>query len=128
MYKLAVKRDFIAQHRLVGGDWGAENDVHSHHYRLEMQIEGRDLDDHGFLVDIVAVETALETAIAGYREQTLNELAEFQGLNPSIEHFSRMLCLQLGKAITAENIDAITVKLWEDEAAWASYTQSLNVW
>ena len=39
MYTLAVQRDFVAQHYLIGGDWGAENFWHSHHYRLEVQLE-----------------------------------------------------------------------------------------
>jgi 6-pyruvoyltetrahydropterin/6-carboxytetrahydropterin synthase len=32
MYTVAVRRDFIAQHYLIGGDWGAENELHAHHY------------------------------------------------------------------------------------------------
>ena len=35
MYTLAVKRDFIAQHFLVGGDWGEENENHAHQYKTE---------------------------------------------------------------------------------------------
>ncbi|MEZ4656751.1 MAG: 6-carboxytetrahydropterin synthase [Caldilineaceae bacterium] len=40
MYTLAVQRDFVAQHFLIGGDWGPENQWHSHHYRLEVQLQG----------------------------------------------------------------------------------------
>jgi len=36
MYQVAVKRDFVAQHFLFGGDWGSENELHSHHYRVEV--------------------------------------------------------------------------------------------
>lgn len=32
MYKLAIAREFMAQHYLVGGDWGPENQRHSHIY------------------------------------------------------------------------------------------------
>jgi hypothetical protein len=49
VYTIAVQRDFIAQHYLIGGDWGAENELHSHHYRLELQLEGAALDEHGYL-------------------------------------------------------------------------------
>jgi 6-pyruvoyltetrahydropterin/6-carboxytetrahydropterin synthase len=31
MYVVAVKREFDAQHFLIGGDWGPENEIHSHH-------------------------------------------------------------------------------------------------
>ena len=48
MYTLTVKRDFVAQHYLIGGDWGAENEKHSHHYAVELTLEGRELDEHGY--------------------------------------------------------------------------------
>ncbi len=84
-------------------------------------MEGDELDRHGYLVDINDIENALQERIGYFQDQTLNELPEFTGLNPSIEHFSRLLCQALAKRIVAGNIHAITVKLWENEIAWASY-------
>ncbi len=84
MYTVAVKRDFVAQHFLIGGDWGAENNLHSHHYALELRLEGDRLDRHGYLVDIVEIEHALTELVNHYRDHTLNDLPEFAGLNPSI--------------------------------------------
>ena len=125
MYTVAVARDFVAQHFLIGGDWGPENDWHSHHYRVEVQLEGTTLDQHGYLVDIVDIEHHLEALVAHYRDKTLNELPEFDGLNPSIEHFSRIICRALVERIQAANLHAITVKIWENDIAWASYRQEL---
>lgn len=121
MYTVAVKRDFVAWHYLIGGDWGAENQPHTHHYQVELQLEGADLDRHGYLVDIVDIEKNLDELMSRYREQSLNELPEFAGLNPSIEHFARILTQALSARILADNILAVTVKLWENEIAWASY-------
>jgi 6-pyruvoyltetrahydropterin/6-carboxytetrahydropterin synthase len=121
MYSVAVKRDFIAQHHLIEGDWGPENQLHSHHYILELTLEGAQLDQHGYLVDIVDIETTLDALVERYRDQSLNGLAEFAGLNPSIEHFSRILCQALAAHITATNIAVVTVKLWENDIAWAAY-------
>ena len=73
MYSLAVRRDFIARHYLIGGDWGPENDPNSHHYLLELQLKGRELDRHGYLCDIVDVESHLDKIIAYYQEQGLRE-------------------------------------------------------
>ncbi len=126
MYTVAVKRDFVAQHFLIGGDWGAENEWHSHHYQVEVQLWGETLDQHGYLVDIVDIETNLEALVAHYRDKTLNELPEFAGLNPSIEHFSRIFCRALAERIQAPNLSAITLKIWENEIAWASYRMPLN--
>ena len=125
MYKVAVKRDFVAQHYLIGGDWGAENHLHSHHYAVELQLEGAVLDAHGYLVDIVDIEQNLNALVGYYRDHTLNDLPEFAGLNPSIEHFSRMLTEALAARIHAPNLSALTVVVWENEIAWASYRKEL---
>jgi 6-pyruvoyltetrahydropterin/6-carboxytetrahydropterin synthase len=122
MYTLAVRREFIARHFLIGGDWGSENFPNSHHYILELQLEGKALNQHGYLVDIVDVEKHLDEIVGYYREQMLNDKPEFGGINPSIEHFSRILCSTLNEKIKAKNISAIKVVLWEHESAWGAYT------
>ena len=121
MYELGIKRDFIARHFLIGGDWGPENFPNSHHYVLELKLEGRELDQHGYLVDIVAVEKHLDEIVNYYKDQMLNEKTEFAGLNPSIENFARILATSLSANIKAENISDIEVVLWENESAWAAY-------
>ena len=126
MYTVAVSRDFVAQHFLVGGDWGAENERHSHHYRVEVQLEGATLDQHGYLVDIVDIETQLEALVAYYRDKTLNDLPEFESLNPSIEHFARIFCQALSNRIQASTLGAITLKIWENEIAWAAYRHEVR--
>jgi 6-pyruvoyltetrahydropterin/6-carboxytetrahydropterin synthase len=50
MYTLSVRREFRAEHFLIGGDWGAENQPHVHAYRLEVELEGERLDAHGYLL------------------------------------------------------------------------------
>ena len=121
MYTLGVKRDFIARHFLIGGDWGPENFPNSHHYVLELQMSGKELDQHGYLVDIVAVEKHLDEIVNYYKEQMLNDKPEFAGLNPSIEHFAQILAMSLSKRIQAKNIYLIMVVLCDNDSAWAAY-------
>lgn len=121
MYTLGVRRDFIARHFLIGGDWGPENFPNSHHYVLELQLEGKVLDQHGYLVDIVDVGRHLDEIIGQYKEQMLNDCPAFAGLNPSIEHFARILATSLSERIQAKNISVVKVVLWENESAWAAY-------
>ena len=121
MYTLGVKRDFIARHFLIGGDWGPENFPNSHHYVLELQMSGRELDGHGYLADIVDVEKQLDEIVNYYKEQMLNDKPEFAGLNPSIEHFARILATSLSERIKADNITLLKVVLWENDSAWAAY-------
>ena len=126
MYTVAVKRDFVAQHYLIGGDWGPENEWHSHHYAVEIQLHGPSLDRHGYLVDIVDIELHLDALVAAYQDKTLNDLPDFEGLNPSIEHFARIFCEQLAARIKAGNLSAMTLKIWENDIAWASYQMTIG--
>jgi 6-pyruvoyltetrahydropterin/6-carboxytetrahydropterin synthase len=56
-----------------------------------------------------------------YKEEMLNEKPEFAGLNPSIEHFARLVATSLNERIRAANITALKVVLWENEGAWSAY-------
>ncbi len=125
MFTVAVQRDFVARHFLFGGDWGPENQIHSHHYKVEVQLEGGRLDQHGYLVDIVDIESRMEELVAYYRDKDLNSLPEFEGLNPSIEHLSRLFCDALAERILAPNVHAIAVKIWENDIAWAGFRREL---
>jgi len=122
MYTLAIKREFVARHFLFGGDWGPENELHSHRYQVEVQLTGPVLDRHGFLVDLVALEAVLTDLVAYFRDQILNELPEFVELNPSIEHLARILCQEVKSRIKAP-LKAVTVKVWEDDLAWTAYRE-----
>jgi 6-pyruvoyltetrahydropterin/6-carboxytetrahydropterin synthase len=125
MYTLAVWRDFTAQHFLIGGDWGAENELHSHQYRIEVRLMGEGLNQHGYLIDIVDLDAQMDALVAHYQEQVLNDLPEFEDLNPSIEHFARIVCRALASHSEANNIRTIEVRVWEDEIAWTAFQQDL---
>ncbi len=125
MYSVAVHRDFIANHFLTGGDRGPENETHAHHYVVEVRFNGPEPDHHGYLIDICEIETVLDGLVNRYRNQTLNRLAEFDGLNPSLEHFARIISDAISKNIRIRNLTSMTVKIWENDIAWAAYTKDL---
>ncbi len=125
MYTVAVTREFIANHFLVGGDWGSENFPHAHHYVVEISIEAAQLDQHGYLVDIVEIEAAMSQIVDYYKDALLNDKPEFSGLNPSIEHFSRIICEKMLTLITFPGSGFLNVKLWENDTCWAGYRQEI---
>lgn len=124
MYQLMVKRDLIAQHYLTVPGCGPENEWHSHHFEVEVRLSGPELNENGYLVDIVDVEEHLDDLVDRYEDSTLNDLPEFEGLNPSVEHFARILCTSLNEVLDTSNLETLTVRIWEDEHAWASYSLS----
>jgi 6-pyruvoyltetrahydropterin/6-carboxytetrahydropterin synthase len=121
-YTVGVIREFIAQHYLIGGDWGKENEHHSHPYKLEVIFAGDELDQHGYLLDIAVVSQHLQALVDRYRDKTLNTLPEFAGLNPSLEHFARILAERMTAAVPTDRLVALEVKLWENLDAFATHT------
>ncbi len=122
MYSVAVARDFTARHFLVDAS-PEESREHAHSYRLELILEGDGLDDRGYLVDIDEVKSRLDAILDRYRGKLLNELAEFARLNPSLENFSRIVCFLFRAAEKSSRIATISVRIWEDDSAWAGYRE-----
>jgi len=125
MYRLGVRRKFSARHHLIGGDWGEENIEHTHNYQLELVLEKKELDHHGFLVDIVEVEHHLDEVTAAFQGQHLNTLSAFTGINPSIERLATVIHDIFAKRLESFQLESLAVTIWEDDIAWTSYRATL---
>jgi len=125
-YELTVTREFVAQHFLTVPDPGPEGQVHSHVFTVELRFGGPELGEYGYLVDIDAVEAVLDDLEARYRDALLNDLPEFEGLNPSVEHFARLFGDRVATALADPNPDELVVRIWEDDFAWASHRRDLG--
>lgn len=123
MYTLGLSRDFKARHFLVGGDWGPENDPHDHAYRVEIRLGSEALDPHGYIVDLDDLNPLLDRVVDRYQDRLLNDLPEFAGLNPSIEHLSRLFFQRLAEGLEGQDVRLIEVRIWETDKAWASYRE-----
>ena len=121
-----VKRPFVAQHFLTVPNCGPENELHSHSFLVEVLLEAKELGQYGYLVDIDDVKAGMDRLLGYFRDHTLNDLPEFKGLNPSIEHFSRIFCEKLAAEIATDHLDFLGVRLWEDDMAWASYRMAVG--
>lgn len=121
MYTVTVTREFVAQHFLTVPDCGPENKWHSHRYAAELECRGKKLNEYGYLVDIDAINEAFDELMDYYRDSTLNDLPEFEGLNPSVEHFARILGKAFAERIPTDRLQSVTMRVWEDDEAWAAY-------
>jgi 6-pyruvoyltetrahydropterin/6-carboxytetrahydropterin synthase len=84
-------------------------------------VQGNELDRHGYLIDIVELNGAVDAVISEIGERTLNDLPAFAGLNPSLEHLSRIFWEMLASGISLRG-KILTVRLWENERDWAAYS------
>ncbi len=123
MYAVAVQHEFIARHALGGAAPAAEQAPHAHAYRVACRVRGPRLDGQGYLVDLDRLAVALEEAIAGLRDRLLNELPEFRGVNPSLEHLARVICARVRASGTVPGDCRLEVTAWESRDAWASFAE-----
>lgn len=125
-YELTVTREFIAQHFLTVPDPGPEGEIHSHQFVVEARFAGPSLDEYGYLLDIDDVNAILDALEERYRDTLLNELPEFEENNPSVERFARLFGDRIEAALDDPASMELTVRIWEDESAWASHRRLLD--
>jgi 6-pyruvoyltetrahydropterin/6-carboxytetrahydropterin synthase len=125
MYKVCVSRTFVAQHFLTVPNPGPEGDVHSHRYEVELRLRGESLNEFGYLVDIDDVRASLDETVARYRDETLNDLPEFKGDNPSVERFAREFCARTLETLDAPEVSELTVRMHEGDDAWAAFERTV---
>jgi 6-pyruvoyltetrahydropterin/6-carboxytetrahydropterin synthase len=121
MYTVTVTEDFVAQHYLTVPDPGPEGETHSHHYETEISLEGTELNEHDYLVDIEAVEGVLSEVRARYEDSLLNDRPAFEGHNPSVERFARVVWELAADELDTARLDTLGITMWEDDDAWAAY-------
>jgi 6-pyruvoyltetrahydropterin/6-carboxytetrahydropterin synthase len=122
MYSVTVVRPLIAQHFLTVPDPGPEGDLHSHQFRIELELAGEALNEYDYLVDIDEVNAALDAIESRYADETLNDLPEFEGYNPSVERFARVVHERVCAEVSTDGVDRLTVTMWEDDVANAAYS------
>jgi 6-pyruvoyltetrahydropterin/6-carboxytetrahydropterin synthase len=120
VYTVAVRQRFDASHALLVAS-GPEARQHTHHYLFELVLDGPRLGPDGYLVDIDLVKEVMRGLVERYAGRFLNEVPELRGLNPSLEHFARLLWTGISTALAGAGSSRIRVVLWEDDEAWAAY-------
>lgn len=125
MFQVAIKQPLTAFHHLIGGDWGSENQHHSHDYVIEIIVEAPALDHHGYLFDIAELRKHQARVHERYAGADLNELPEFRGQNPSVERFAQYYAGELLRGLRLPGATHLTIKIWEDPETWASFRTAM---
>lgn len=124
MYKIGIEDEFEAIHFLKG-DFGPETRLHGHRYRVQVTIEGEELDESGIFFDISRLKDGLEEILSGLHYHNLNEVEGLKEANPTVENVSKYIYEKLAPAIASKrgHIKGLEVTVWESPTAFASYRE-----
>ncbi len=118
MFELSVESHFSSAHHLLNYEGKCEN-VHGHNWKVEITVQGEDLDKSGMLVDFKILKKYLNDILEKLDHKDLNSLKELKDISPSSENIARFIYTQLKPTLPMLK----KVSVWETEKAKASYTE-----
>ncbi len=114
MFEIYVEHTFAAGHALRNYHGKCEN-VHGHNYRVQVGIEGQELDENGLLHDFADLKRRLRATSEYLDHQFINDLKPFDRVNPTAENIARYICQEIQKDLTTAAI--AYVKVWETDTS-----------
>jgi len=121
MFEVSVQQTFAAGHALRNYRGKCEN-VHGHNYRVQVTLEGEQLDSIGLLADFVEIKRAMKDVIDYLDHRFINDLPPFDELNPSAENIAKFFHDRISGGMKTEVPVRISeVKVWETDTSSAVY-------
>jgi 6-pyruvoyltetrahydropterin/6-carboxytetrahydropterin synthase len=122
MFQVSVEETFSSGHALRGYKGKCEN-PHGHNYRVQVTLEGPQLDAIGLLVDFTELKEVMRNIIKRLDHQFINDLEPFKTVNPSAENMAKYFYDEIsGKLVGLPPGAKITdVVIWETDTAMARY-------
>ena len=124
MFEVSVEETFAAGHALRHYKGKCEN-VHGHNYRVQVVLQGDQLDSIGLLVDFAELKRLLRGVVAYLDHRFINDLPPFDVWNPSAENMARYFYEEIEKGLAAGQREApvriVHVKIWETDTTTATY-------
>ncbi len=120
MYELIICDQFSSAHFLRGYAGACEN-LHGHTWRVEVTIESNELNAIGLVVDFKDLKKCLALIMQRWDHVCLNELPEFQEVNPSTENLARILYQQFKTA--NPQLKIVRTRVWESANASVKYSE-----
>ena len=114
--------DFASAHTLrdYPGDCSR---LHGHNWRLEVEVEARELDALGMGIDFKTVKRAARALAKELDHRYLNDVPPFDRINPTAENLAAWFHGRLSELLNDARVTVSAVTLWETERACARYTE-----
>ncbi|PID73265.1 MAG: 6-carboxytetrahydropterin synthase QueD [Desulfobacterales bacterium] len=121
MYQLTVLTEFAAAHQLRLAGRKCEN-LHGHNWKVEVQVEGEDLDEAGVLMDFGVIKQHVRELMKILDHTFLNENPALgTDLPPSSENIARWIGTRMEERLAGEPVRLRRVKAWESDDACAAW-------
>ena len=122
MFEVTVEDSFSAGHYLRNYKGKCEN-PHGHNYRVQVTLEGPQLDNIGLLVDFTQLKHVMRDVIGRLDHQFINDLEPFKTVNPSAENMAKYFYDEIGGQLTdlPPGAHLSHVIVWETDSAMAKY-------
>jgi 6-pyruvoyltetrahydropterin/6-carboxytetrahydropterin synthase len=120
-YETGLSRSFVAWHVFPGME-GPEGQLHSHEYRLEIVVKREQLDNRGMVCDLDFLEAMMEKVVAVIEDKDLELIRPPDADAVTVELLARWAHSELSRLIADEELDALTVRVWESPVAFGGYS------
>ena len=125
MYELSVDSHFAAAHFLRDYEGDCAR-LHGHTWGVTATIEAITLEETGMCIDFKDVSRCIDEIVGRFDHQTLNDLEEFQGVNPTAENLGKLIFELLSEKLDSDNIRVFSVTITESNRYRVTYKKSNN--
>lgn len=134
MFRLSVRDHVMIAHSFRGDLFGPAQRLHGATFVVDLELARPDVDEHGVVADIGALDGLLKDVLAPIAYRNLDELAIFRGRNTTTEVLARWIADQAAERIRAGGLGpaaagvlhGIKVTVHESHIASASYEMPLQ--
>jgi len=123
MYRISTFAHFDSAHYLRGYR-GKCASIHGHRWKVEVAMEGENLDEQGILIDFMDVKGLLKKVTDEYDHKLINEVPPFDELNPTAENMAKTIFDRMAEKLqemAGSSVRVTGVTVWESETAGAAY-------
>lgn len=118
MFEIFVEHTFAAGHALRNYKGKCEN-VHGHNYKVQVGMEGPDVDANGLLFDFAELKKQVRATSEYLDHRFINDLKPFDIVNPTAENIAKYFFDEVQREISGGKV--AYVRVWETDTSCAVY-------
>lgn len=121
MYEVSVEQEFDAAHYLRGYEGKCEK-LHGHRFRVVASVRAERTDEVGMAYDFTRLKRHLAGVLGRLDHTCLNEVAPFDGINPSSENIATLVYRELEPVLKDTGVTLSKIQVWESPHTCVTYS------